>query len=227
MQLNEQIKKTIDFFRDTLPEELTNLIERGAGEISALQIVEKALKEGDQVEEFTLNDHKGASKSLSKYLAEGPLVLTFYRGLWCPYCNLHLAAYGKVLEQIRATGANLVAVSAEGPEGATVVASSNLPQETKDSIVKNPDFDVLYDKGNALAKQFGLAFEFPESHKQVLTAMGIDVERANGDTSYVFADPATYIIDTDTTIKWAYVPNNYRKRAEPEAIIEHLNDLKS
>ncbi|MDJ0626444.1 MAG: peroxiredoxin-like family protein [Candidatus Caenarcaniphilales bacterium] len=225
MTLNTQIRQTINMFRETLPEEITTLIERGAGEISALEIVEKALKEGDKIQEFSLNDHKGIQKSLSGYLVEGPLVLTFYRGLWCPYCNLQLAAYCKVLDQIKGLGANLVAVSAEGPEGGAVVAESNMPEEAKDFAVSDPGFDVLYDKGNLLAEKFGLAFELPESHKQVLVAMGIDVERANGDKSYVFADPATYIIGTDGIIKWAYVPNNYRKRAEPDTILLQLRAL--
>lgn len=83
--LNQKIPETIQAFRASLPPELVVLIEQGAGEISALDIVERALRSGDRVPEFQLKDHAGEARQLSGYLAKGPLVLTFYRGVWCPY----------------------------------------------------------------------------------------------------------------------------------------------
>lgn len=226
MSLNTQIQDTIKMFRENFPAELNALIEQGAGEISALSIIENALiKEGDKAPEFTLKNYDGVEKSLGDYLKEGPLVLTFYRGLWCPYCNLQLAAYNARIDDIKAAGANLVAISPEGPMGAEVIGASEMPQEAKDTIITDPDFDVLHDIGNTLAQVYGITFELPESHRQILEMLKIDIEKANGDNTFAFADPATYIIGTDGMIKWAFIPNNYRKRAEADAIIEQLKKL--
>lgn len=227
MKLNQQIKNTIQLFRDTLPPDLSALIEQGAGEISAFDIIENALKVGDSVPEFTLATYKGESRSLSDYLKQGPLVLTFYRGAWCPYCNLQLAAYNARLTEIKAAGATLVAVTPERSDGATAFLESDVPQEAKDSIVTDPNFDVLHDDKNHLAKKFGLTFELPHAHKKLFELMRFDIEKATGDNSYCFPDPATYIISSDGKIYWAFVPNNYRKRAEPDEIIQQLTHLKS
>lgn len=225
MLLNEQIQQLIQTYRKTLPPELNTLIEQGADEISALPIIEKALKVGDQAPEFTLKNYDGATRSLSNYLKNGPLVLTFYRGLWCPYCNLHLKAYNDRYADIKALGAELVAISSEGPNGYETLKNSNLPKETLDTVISAPEFDVLHDANTSVAKQFGVAFILPESHQKLLHAFGVDIEKANGDNTYAFADPATYVIGKDGVIAWAYVPNNYRKRAEVGDILKQLRLL--
>lgn len=225
MSLNEQIQGLIQNFRENLPLELTALLEQGAGEISGLPIIENALNVGDKAPNFRLKNYDGETRSLADYLKDGPVVLTFYRGLWCPYCNLQLAAYNSRLGDIKALGANLVAISPEGAEGYKVVQNSEMPKEAKDTVIAAPDFDVLHDAGTTLARQYGLTFTLPEAHKNLLGMMKVDIEKANGDDTYTFADPATYIIGTDGMIKWAFIPNNYRKRAEPDSIIEQLKKL--
>ncbi|MEO0987475.1 MAG: peroxiredoxin-like family protein [Cyanobacteria bacterium J06639_14] len=226
MQLSAQIRQTIQTLRTNFSPEFNALIEQGAGAISALEIVEKALKSGDQAPDFSLETHRGEIRTLFDYLKEGPLVLTFYRGLWCPYCNLHLKAYNEHLADIKATGANLVAVSPEKRDsGYEALMDSEAPPEFKGAAVRDVGFDVLYDAGNSLAQKYGLAFELPETHKQLMGMLNFDIEKANGDRTYAFADPATYVIGQDSIIQWAYVPNNYRKRAEPEAIIAQLKTL--
>lgn len=225
MSLNQQIQDLVKTFRASFPPELNALVEQGAGEISAMPIIENALKAGDKAPDFALKNYSGEARSLSDYLKAGPLVLTFYRGLWCPYCNLQLAAYNKGLADIRALGANLVAISSEGPDGAEAIKDSDLPQATKDTIISAPDFDVLHDANTSVAKQFGLAFVLPETHQELLRMFKVSVEKANGDNTYAFADPATYIIGQDGIIAWAYIPNNYRKRAEVSEILKQLGLL--
>lgn len=88
--LNQKIRATIAQFRQVLPAELSALIEQGAGEISALDFIERARKVGEAAPDFALPNQRGEQKRLADYLARGPLVLTFYRGVWCPYCNLQL-----------------------------------------------------------------------------------------------------------------------------------------
>ncbi len=225
--LNQKIRETIQNFREALPTELSALIEQGAGEISALDIIERARKTGDRAPDFTLNNQAGESRRLSDYLATGPLVVTFYRGAWCPYCNLQLKEYDDHLAEITATGATLVAITPEKPGALDILASTGAPEDVVNMAVKQVDFDVLHDPGNAVAESWGVVFELPESHRQLLSSLGVDIEALNGDESWTFPDPATYVITPTGEIAWAFVPNNYRKRAEVEQILTALQGITS
>lgn len=225
--LNDQIRETIQMFRNTLPVEMLTLIEQGAGEISALDIIERSLRKGSFAPLFELTDQNGEIKSLQTYLEKGPLVLTFYRGAWCPYCNLQLKAYRDRLNEITATGASLVAVSPEKSGALSTLVATGVAKELTDMVTTKINFDVLYDEGSVLAEQYGLQFTLPESHQQLLEAFNVNVERLNGTNSYVFPDPATYVINTNGKISWSFVPNNYRKRAEVDDILLALDELKN
>ncbi len=220
--LNQRIRDTIQKFRGQLPPDLTALIEQGAGEISALDIIERALKPGDTAPAFSLKNQNGGQKSLSDYLAQGPVVLTFYLGAWCPFCNLQLKEYNDRLDEIKGAGATLVAITPEKPGALDILVESGVRQDVIDMAVGNVGFDVLHDAGNRVAETFGLVFDLPESHRQLLKMLQVDVEKLNGDTSYTFPDPATYVIDRSGRITWAFVPNNYRKRAEVDQILDAL-----
>lgn len=222
--LNQKIRATIKSFRDTLPPELSALIEQGAGEISALDIIERAKKPGDQTPDFALKNQQGKARRLKDYLEKGPLVITFYRGAWCPYCNLQLKEYDDHLAEIKAAGATLVAITPEKPGAPDILANSGVPQEVIDMAVKHVEFDVLHDEDNRIAKSFGLVFELPESHRQLLEQLNVDIEALNGDSTYTFPDPATYVVKPTGEIAWAFVPNNYRKRAEVEQILTAVRE---
>lgn len=220
--LNQRIRDTIQKFRGQLPPDLTALIEQGAGEISALDIIERALKPGDKAPAFSLKNQNGEQKNLLEYLVQGPVVLTFYRGAWCPFCNLQLKEYNDRLDEITGAGATLIAITPEKPGAVDILAESGVRQDVIDMAVGNVGFDVLHDAGNRVAETFGLVFDLPESHRQLLKMLQVDVEKLNGDDSYRFPDPATYVIDTSGLITWAFVPNNYRKRAEVDQILDAL-----
>lgn len=223
--LNQQIREVIQQFRTVLPAEYSTLIEQGAGEISALDIIENALKNGDEAPDFALLNHIGHLRKLEDYLQEGPLVLTFYRGVWCPYCNLQLKVYAERLNEIMGAGAQLVAVTPEKPEAIAILESTGAPKDVIDMSVGNLPFDVLHDNGNSLAAKFGLEFELPESHKTLMRELHIDLVALTGNQRFVFPDPATYLIGSDGLIKWSFVPNNYRKRAEVDQILTALSEL--
>ena len=214
MNLGTQIRETVNNFRETFPDALNQLVEQGAGEISAMDIVENALKLGNLAPNFSLSDRHNKSFTQTNLLQQGPLVITFYRGAWCPYCNLQLAAYNSILNEIRSLGANLVAVTPERPDAVEAFLACDVPQEAKNSVIKDPDFPVLQDFNNQLARQYGLVFELPDAHKKRFE-LNLDIEKLNGESRYSLPDPATYIIDQTGVIRWAFVPNNYRKRAEP------------
>lgn len=225
MNLNQSIRDTIEQLRDALPADITAKIEMGAGEISALSIAEGARSVGQSAPEFALKDRSGETKTLKSYLADGLVILTFYRGAWCPYCNLQLRAYQDHLDAFRTRGAQLVAITPETPNAIDDLLASDLPDGVIDDTAAKVEFDVLHDAGNTVARQFGLVFDMPDSHKDVISGFGLDLEAINGEGGWAVADPATYILTPDGQIAWAFIPNNYRKRAEPEAILRALDDI--
>lgn len=220
--LNQKIRATIAQFKQALPAELSALIEQGAGEISALDVIERARKVGDAAPAFALSNQRGEPKGLADYLTRGPLVLTFYRGVWCPYCNLQLKEYRDHLKDIEGAGATLVAITPEKPDAFEILVASGAHQDVVDMAIKDVPFDVLHDPGSRVAEAFGLVFELPKSHRQLLSMLNVDVTALNGDTSFTFPDPATYVIRRSGEIAWAFVPNNYRRRAEVAQILEAL-----
>ncbi|WP_434111356.1 peroxiredoxin-like family protein [Methylocaldum sp. GT1TLB] len=225
--LNQQIRETIQFFRENLPADLSALIEQGAGEISALDIIEQAKKAGDQMPGFALKNQHSDARSLAEYLAKGPLVVTFYRGVWCPYCNLQLKAYADRHKDIQAAGATLVAITPERPGSVNILRDSGAPQDVIDMAVEHVPFDVLHDVDSTVAESLGLIFELPESHRTLLSSLGVDIEALTGSSTYTFPDPATYVVKPTGEIVWAFVPNNYRKRAEVDQILDAVAQGKS
>lgn len=225
--LNQQIRATIQQFRETMPAELTALIEQGAGEISALDIVEKAKRPGDKMPDFNLQNQHGEIRQLADYLSQGVLVVSFYRGIWCPYCNLQLRAYAERLAEIEAAGARLVAFSPERPGALEILKASGAASELTELAVSDVPFDVLHDADNQVAGALGLVFELPQSHQDLLRAFKIDIEVLNGNNQFTFPDPATYVIKPNGEISWAFVPNNYRKRAEVDAILDAVRVAQS
>jgi len=224
--LNQQIQETIQFFRKNLPADLSALIEQGAGEISALDIIERAKKTGDQMPDFVLNNQHSDSRPLGEYLAKGPLVVTFYRGVWCPYCNLQLKAYADRHKDIQAAGATLVAITPERPGAINILRDGGAQQDVINMAVEHVPFDVLHDADSTVAESLGLIFELPESHRTLLSSLGVDLEALTGSSTYTFPDPATYVVKPSGEIVWAFVPNNYRKRAEVDQILDAVAQAK-
>ncbi|MEQ8829875.1 MAG: peroxiredoxin-like family protein [Alphaproteobacteria bacterium] len=220
--LNGKIREAVQYFRDTLPPELYGPIEQGAGEISAMGIIDNALAEGEMAPDFDLPRYGGGIGSLSGYLEKGPVVLTFYRGIWCPYCNLQLKEYDDRLSEITDLGATLVAVTPERPNAIDLMKTAGVPDDVIAGATPSVKFDVLHDQDSKLASLYGLVFELPEAHRHVLSQIGIDLTVLTGSDTYAFADPATYVIGQDRTIMRAFVPNNYRRRTEVDAIKKAL-----
>jgi len=197
-----------------MPEEVKADMQAASEELTNSGLVDQAVSTGDMAPAFELPDAKGATTSLAQLTAEGPVVLTWYRGGWCPYCNLQLRAYQDILPQIEATGARLVAITPETPD-------NSLSTVEKDNL----EFTVLSDAGNAVASAYGLVFTLPDNLIERYRGFGIDLEQANGDDTWTLPLAATYVIDTDGTIAWAFVDADYRKRAEPADILAALERI--
>ena len=225
MTLNQEIRDMVAGFKETFPADLNALIEQGAGEISVMDIISNAKRVGDDAPDAQLTNSKGEQVNFLAPLERGSLVVTFYRGAWCPYCNLQLKTYSDNLADIDALGATLVAVTPEKPNGLEILSETGASQALVDGAVKDVGFEILHDAENKLAKAFGIVFDLPESHRQLMTMLNVDIEALNGDDSFTFPDPATFVIAPSGKITWAFVPNNYRRRAEVGDILDALKTL--
>src|SRR5258708_16789387 len=160
-------------------------------------VAKNALKVGEKAPSFTLPDALGRQVSLAGLLQQGPVVVTFYRGEWCPYCNLTLHAYQQVLPQIKELGASLIAISPQTPD-------HSLSMSEKHALA----FPVLSDQGNKVARQFGLVYSMEEPTRTLLKGLGSDLPAFNADESWELPVPGTFIISQDGTIHLTYTHPN-------------------
>ncbi|MFI5550453.1 peroxiredoxin-like family protein [Streptomyces sp. NPDC051738] len=214
MTLNAELRTFYESRQQQIPAEVREIMRRSGQELADSGQADRALAVGDRAPRFTLPTATGESRSLDDLLAAGPVVLTFYRGAWCPYCNLALRALQQHHETITARGARLVAVSPQIPdESLTLTEKHDLA------------FDVLSDIGSDTAKQYGLAFDLPDDLATVYDKLGFNLQRVNDGHPRTLPLPATYVIDRDGVIRWAFVNTDYTTRAEPADILAALDAL--
>lgn len=175
----------------------------------------QGLKVGDKAPLFSLKNHLGETVELQFLLEKGEIIISFYRGEWCPYCNLEIKALQERLSDFQALGANLIAISPEFPDHSLSMVEKNQLK-----------FPVLTDEGNTIAKVYKLAFELSEEMNAIYENMGINLEKRNADYKRTLPVPATFVIGQDGIIKYAFVDADYSKRAEPDEIIAALKSSK-
>lgn len=212
MTLDAELRALFDNRHTRIPAEALEIMDRRSRELAESGQADRALTVGDRAPAFRLPTATGGTVALTDLLADGPVVLTFYRGAWCPYCNLALRALQHIHSDITAHGAQLVAVSPQIPD-------ESLSLTEKHSLA----FHVLSDLGSDVAKQYGLAFDLPDDLAALYDSFGFDLQRVNAGHARTLPLPATYVIDRDGTIRWAFVNTDYEKRAEPQDILEALS----
>lgn len=184
-------------------------LDAGANELRARSWPAKAV--GETAPDFELPDARGGSATLAGLRSEGPAVLVFYRGAWCPYCNLQLRAFQAALADIHAAGASLVAISPQTPDNSlTLTEQAELA------------FPVLSDVGNDVARSYGLVFALGAADRELHGSVGIDLTAFNGDDSWELPAAAVFVVDTDGTIRYASVAGDYRWRVGPEEVLAAL-----
>lgn len=184
--------------------------------VSDEEAVKKAVNVGAKMPSFALKDINGKTISSDELLKKGNLVLTFYRGAWCPYCNLYLRNLQKNAAAIKAAGGEMVAISVENPDKSTDVAQKNELQ-----------FTVLSDPQLETARKFGIVYELPPETDETYKSRGLDVAKHNETEKAELPLGATYIVNQKGEIVYAYLDTDYKKRAEPEVIIENLKKIKN
>ena len=214
MSLFEQIQELQREFMKQVPEEVAKVMQGATEKLVQSGIEQRSLKVGEKIPPFTLPNATGEMISSETLLARGPLVIDFYRGGWCPYCNLELKALQDALTDIEAQGAQLVAIS------------PNIPDESLNSIEKHAlAYEVLSDIKNNVARQFGLVYVLDERLQGIYKEFGIDIPAMNNDESYEIPIPATYVIDKEGIVVSAFAEADYTKREEPSKVIETLKKI--
>ncbi|MDN3222950.1 peroxiredoxin-like family protein [Pseudomonas nunensis] len=193
------------------PVEIHPVMERATAELIASGAAGKAMKVGDKAPLFTLKDPDGNPVSSADLLAKGPLVLTFYRGVWCPYCNMELQALQAFLPTLQEFGANLIAISPQ------IAANSRKSVRTN-----GLEFPILSDTHNDVAQAFGLRFALPDYLVELYKNLRNDLPTFNDDPSWTLPMPARYVIGRDGVIRYAEVNPDYTQRPEPEAMLDAL-----
>jgi peroxiredoxin len=196
--------------------EMLDTMHRGTAELIASGQAAAAKKAGDKAPEFTLNDPDGNPVSSRELLAKGPLVISFYRGVWCPYCNLELQALQEALPLINARGANLVAIS---PQTA--------PNSRKSQRDNKLQFSILSDEQSKVAALFGLRFSLPDYLIDLYKSFKNDLPAFNNDPAWVLPMPARFVIGTNGIIAYAEVNPDYTQRPDPSELLPVLDRLKT
>lgn len=197
--------------RSLVPAERLATIDRAVDELKASGLAERALKAGDKAPGFELPDGDGTLWRSQDLLRHGPLVIIFYRGRWCAYCNAQLGALQQIHKQIAAAGASLAAIS---------------PQTQKHSYMTRDmhrlRFPVLSDAGNQVARKFGLVYRVSAEIQTMYESIMTKLPGYNGDQSWELPLPATYVVRADGIISYARADADWRRRPEPGEILDRV-----
>jgi peroxiredoxin len=173
-----------------------------------------ALTVGDRAPQFALPNASGRLVDLAELLAAGPVVLTFYRGAWCPYCNTQLRGLQQALPEIESLGAALVAVSPQVPDGSLELIDEH-----------ELTFEVLSDAKSRIASNYGIVFALAAADRELFLEVGNDLATTNDDESWVLPAPATFVIAGSGTIRYVRVDPDYTNRVEPAELIDALRTI--
>jgi peroxiredoxin len=198
------------------PQEIHPVMERATAELIASGQAGRALKAGDRAPTFSLNDPDGHPVTSAELLEKGPLIISFYRGVWCPYCNLELQALQETLPRFQALGASLLAISPQ-------TAANSRKSQRQNQL----DFPILSDTHNDVAAAFGLRFALPDYLIDLYKILKNDLPAFNDDPAWTLPMPARYVIGQDGVIAYAEVNPDYTLRPEPDSLLSVLQSLQA
>lgn len=209
----EGLKELRESMLDMLPGDTLQVFDTDAKNLNNEYTSILKLKTGNKAYDFTLSNAVDKSINLYEVLKAERVVLTFYRGTWCPYCNLILNRYQAILPEIKEAGATLIAISPQSPGG-------SLSMKEKNAL----EFEVLSDNGNLIAKEYTTVHPNPKKSLKKMEELGYDYNSYNSDVNSELPVPATFIIEKDGAISFAKSEGaDYRNRVEPAEIINALN----
>jgi peroxiredoxin len=213
MGLNTELGVISSEFKQLTPIEAMQAFERSIKETQESGLV-TGIAEGEKAKDFTLKNHLGKDINLFEELEKGPIVLTFYRGSWCPFSNRQLKAYQEILPDIQELGAQLLAISPQTPD-------NTLSMQEKNEL----EFQVLNDPRGIVSAKYNVLFDVPDYLKDAYEKIGLDLESFNGRTNWILPVSAMFMIDETGEIRFKYVNPNFMSRLEPYDILRALRNL--
>jgi len=209
--LREELDQRRTMMRRFVPPATQAINDRVIEELRQSGAAGKALKVGDKAPEFVLADVAGRAVSSAELMLQGPLVVVFLRGRWCPFCCATVEAWQGMLHDVRRRGANLVAISPMTSKQADFMRDQHKLM-----------FPILSDEKNRVAEQFGVAYTVPPYQQQLFSTVFINLPFINGEDSWTLPLPATFVVLPNGTIKYAWANEDYTVRAEPAEVLENL-----
>lgn len=214
MTLQQELMKFRSEFLAKFPPEKAAIMSAATDALEIDLSRRDLLSVGDIAPDFSLPNASGEVVTLTELLQNGPVILTFYRGGWCPYCNLELRAYQQRLPAITSAGARLVAISPQAPDDSLNTSEKN-----------NLEFDVLIDANLHIAQAYKLAFTLLDSLSALYDELGHSLPEINDEDDWRLPIPGTFVIDTNSTIALAFADADYRNRLEPDEAIDLVKRL--
>jgi peroxiredoxin len=211
MTLTEQLSSYSQQSATRIPEPAQKIMKDAIKELENSTIAQRAFKKGQQLPHISLPNASGKTVNIQEELKNNKVVLTFYRGGWCPYCNLELKALQAKQAEIEAKGAKLIAISPEAPD-------NSLSTTQKNALT----FDILTDANNEVARSLGLVYELPQNLVSLYKQFGINLEQSQGMQSNELPIAATYIINQEGSIDYDFIEEDYKLRAEPAEVVAAL-----
>lgn len=211
MSLSEQLYAYARESANRIPAEAQVIMKDAIAALENSKVSAKALKKGDKIPAISLPNAQGKTIHIQEILKSHKVVIAFYRGGWCPYCNLELKALQEKLPEIEAKGAKLIAITPESPDNSLTTTEKN-----------NLSFDILTDANNEIARTLGLVYELPKNLVSLYQNFGIDLEKSQGIDSNELPIAATYVVNQDGAIDYDFIEEDYKLRAEPSEIIASL-----
>lgn len=215
MTIREQSDQVKAVAAEHLPPEVVGVFNRRVNALLDEGIPADSIKSGDILETFTLDDATGTPVSLETLIEDGPAVIVFYRGGWCPYCNVALRTYqSELLPQLENFGARLVAISPQSPD-------QSLSTVEKAGL----EFTVLSDPGSRLAQRIGIAFQEADEVLAAQRELGLDIAQVNAEGATMLPRPTVLIVDQNHTVRFVDVQPDFTVRTEVADIVAALSAL--
>ncbi|MBW4091670.1 MAG: AhpC/TSA family protein [Proteobacteria bacterium] len=209
-----RLRDQLEAKRRTMSEEVRRAYEAMVTDLRRTGFLEQVLQVGDRFPDLVLPNAEGDLLAITTLLRRGPLVVTFFRGEWCPYCRLTLDALAEALPDFRAAGAALVAITPEAGGRALVVKRNH-----------HAAFEVLSDVDCGVGLSCGVVFRAPDPYRLLLLKYGTDLAERHGNPAWFLPVPATFVVDRDGIIRWRFVTVDFTERAEPADILAALRAL--
>ncbi|WP_160136140.1 peroxiredoxin-like family protein [Chryseobacterium sp. c4a] len=209
--LAKQIEYLNQELSSQLPQEILEVFGKSIEEMKTLNIEENSIRIGDQIPEFSLLNAFGKIITSEEVLKNGKMILVFYRGNWCPYCNLELKFLQDNLSRIQERGAVLIAVSPQIPDHSLNITEKN-----------NLEFEVLTDVDNHYAEKLGIVFKLQDFVLPYYKGLGIDLFDFNKNNDHILPVPAVFVIDENRMVTYKFLDVNYMNRVDVEELIQAL-----